>query len=88
MFRVHLRSTPPRDYRSSFPSPREAEALKLFVDGLYDAGIVKIPVPVWIMTMPMGEAEIDRLAEAVLTSLRKAKARLLGQPPPALSYSR
>ncbi len=88
MFRVHLRSTPPRDYRSSFPSPREAEALKLFVDGLYDAGIVMIHTGTGILSTPMGEAEIDRLAEAVLTSLRKAKARLLGQAPPALSSPR
>jgi glutamate-1-semialdehyde 2,1-aminomutase len=78
MFRVHLRSTPPRDYRSSFPSPREAAALNLFVDGLYDAGIVMIHTGAGTLSTPMGEAEIDKLAEAVLTSLRKAKARLLG----------
>ncbi len=76
MFRVHLRSTPPRDYRSSFLSPREVEALKLFVDGLYDEGIVMIHTGSGTLSTPMGEAEIDTLAQAVLTSLRRVGARL------------
>jgi glutamate-1-semialdehyde 2,1-aminomutase len=78
MFRVHLRSTPPRDYRSSFLSPGEAKALKLFIDGLYDAGILMIHTGTGALSTPMGEAEIDALAEAVLKSLRKVKKRLLG----------
>ena len=77
MFRVHLRSKPPRDYRSSFPSPGEAEALRMFIDGLYEAGIVMIHTGAGVLSTPMGGAEIDRLAEAVLASLRKAKERLL-----------
>ena len=77
MFRVHLRSIPPRDYRSSFPTPGEAEALRLFIDGLYDEGVVLIHTATGTLSTPMGEAEIDQLAEAVLTSLRKVKARLL-----------
>ncbi len=78
MFRVHLRAQPPRDYRSSFPTPAEAEALKSFVDGIYDAGLVMIHTGTGTLSTPMGEAEIGRLAEAVLTSLRKVKARLMG----------
>ena len=80
MFRVHLRSTPPRDYRSSFPSPAQADALKAFVDGIYDAGIVMIHTGTGALSTPMGEAEIDRLAEAVLASLRRIEARLPGEP--------
>ena len=78
MFRMHLRSKPPWDYRSSFLSRGEAEALRLFVDGLYDEGIIMIHTGAGTLSTPMGEAEVDRLAEAVLTSLRKVKERLLG----------
>ncbi len=78
MFRIHLRSTPPRDYRSLFPSPAEAEALRLFIDGLYDAGVVMIYSGAGALSTPMGEAEVDALAEAVLTSLRTVKTRLPG----------
>ncbi len=76
MFRIHLRATPPRDYRSLFLAPEEGETLRLFVDGLYEAGIMMIHTGTGALSTPMGEAEIDRLAEAVLASLRKVKPRL------------
>jgi glutamate-1-semialdehyde 2,1-aminomutase len=77
MFRMHLRSTPPRDYRSLFPSPGESEALRLFIDGLYDAGIVMIHTGTGTLSTPMGEAEIDALAEAALVALRRVEERRL-----------
>ena len=46
-------------------------ALLLFIDGLYDAGIVAIHTGAFALSTPMGEAEIDDLAEAVLSSLRR-----------------
>ena len=66
-----MKPEPPSDYRSSYPTPAQSRALKQFIDGLYDAGIVAIHTGAGALSTPMGEAEIDRLAEAVLTSLRK-----------------
>jgi glutamate-1-semialdehyde 2,1-aminomutase len=80
LFRIHMRSEPPRDYRSGFPTPEEKTALKLFIDGLYDEGIVLIHTGAVALSTPMTEVEIDRLAEAVLTSLRGVKAPLLDLP--------
>ncbi len=74
MFRIHMKSEAPQDYRSSFPTAAEKGALKQLVDGLYDAGIVAIHTGAGALSTPMGEAEIDRLAEAVLASLRKVRA--------------
>ncbi len=45
--------------------------------GLYDDGIMMIHTGTGTLSTPMTEAEIDRLAEAVLASLRKVKERLL-----------
>ena len=73
MFRVHMKPEPPTDYRSWFPTAEESRALKRFVDGLYDAGIVAIHTGTGALSTPMGEAEIDRLAEAVLSSLRRVE---------------
>jgi glutamate-1-semialdehyde 2,1-aminomutase len=73
LFRVHMRSTPPTDYRTSFPTPKEKEALGLYVDGLYDHGIVSIHTGAGTLSTPMAEPEIERLAEAVLASLRRVK---------------
>ena len=71
MFRVHMRAEAPTDYRSSFPTAEEKQALARFVSGLYDHGIVAIHTGTAALSTPMGEAEIDRLAEAVLSSLRR-----------------
>ncbi len=74
MFRIHMKSEVPTDYRSSFPTPVETKALGQFVNGLYDAGILAIHTGAGALSTPMGEAEIDHLAEAVLSSLRKVEA--------------
>jgi len=88
LFRIHLRSEAPKDYRSSFPTPLEKEAITLFVNGLYDEGIILIHTGTGTLSTPMGEAEIDRLGEAVLASLRNVKERLpewIAAPVPAIS---
>ncbi len=71
MFRIHMKAEAPADYRSSFPTPEEKQTLTQFISGLYDAGIVAIHTGAGALSTPMGEAEIDQLAEAVLSSLRK-----------------
>jgi len=76
MFRLHLRASVPRDYRSSFLTSADIEALRLFSDWLYDEGIMLIHTGGGALSTPMGEAEIDRLAEAVLASLRKVEGSL------------
>jgi glutamate-1-semialdehyde 2,1-aminomutase len=76
LFRIHLRSEAPKNYRSSFPTALENDAITHFVNGLYDEGIVLIHTGTGTLSTPMGEAEIDRLGEAVLASLRRVKKLL------------
>lgn len=76
LFRIHMKAEAPTDYRSSFPTAEEKAALDRFVDGLYDAGIAPIHTGTMALSTPMGEAEIDRLAEAVLASLRQVASPL------------
>jgi len=73
-FRIHMKTEPPTDYRSSFPTPEEKRAEKMFISGLYDAGILIVGTGTGFLSTPMQEAEIDRLSEAVLTSLRRTWA--------------
>ncbi len=73
MFRIHMKADPPTDYRSSFPTPTEGRALTGFINGLYDAGIVAIHTGAGTLSTPMAEAEIDHLADAVLSSLRQVE---------------
>jgi len=74
MYRVHMKAELPRDYRSSFPTKTEKKALSTFIDSLGDAGFLMIYSGAFTLSTPMGEAEIDRLAEAVLDALRKTLA--------------
>ncbi len=77
LFRIHMKAKAPTDYRSSFPTAEEKAMLGQFVDGLYEAGIVPIHTGAGTLSTPMGEAEIDRLAEAVLSSLRQVASPLM-----------
>jgi glutamate-1-semialdehyde 2,1-aminomutase len=76
LFRIHLKAEAPTDYRSLFPTPQEKEAMRRFIDELYGAGIVLIHSGAGALSTPMGETEIDRLAEAVLRGLRRVKVQL------------
>lgn len=73
LFRIHMRAEAPKNYRSAFPTSVEKEALTRFVDGLYDEGIILIHTGTGTLSTPMGEAEIERLGDAVLASLLRVK---------------
>jgi glutamate-1-semialdehyde 2,1-aminomutase len=68
-----MKAEAPQDYRSAFPTVEEAECLTRFVDALYDNGIMMVHTAMGVLSTVMGDAEIDRLAEAVLSSLRQIK---------------
>ena len=76
MFRVHMKPEVPRDYRTLFPTPEEKRALTTFVDHLGDAGFLLIYSGAGTLSTPMGEAEIDGLAEAVIPALRKSTEQI------------
>ena len=61
------------DY-SIFGTSKEEGVMRAIRNGLYDAGIAPIHTGTMALSTAMGEAEIDRLAEAVLASLRKVAA--------------
>jgi glutamate-1-semialdehyde 2,1-aminomutase len=76
LFRIHFKAEPPTDYRSLFPTPAQRKAQVRFINSMYDNGIVLIHSGAGALSTPMGEAEIDALAEAVERSLRLVKDEL------------
>ena len=74
LFRIHMKAEAPTDYRSAFPTPEESRRLTRFVDALYDNGIMMVHTAMGALSTAMGNDEIDQLADAVLTGLRRAKA--------------
>ena len=70
MFRVHLQAEAPRNYREAFVGARGKEQLARFVDGMLDAGIMLTNTGTGMLSTVMVQAQIDQLADGVLTSLR------------------
>ena len=77
IFRVHLRSTPPYDYRSCYSSGDESKVLGKLVDHLFESGIMLINTCSGILSTPMTEVEIERLGEAMLAGFKAIKPILI-----------
>ncbi len=73
IFRVHLKPTRPTDYRSAFSDPQEMQILGVLLDYLFDHGVIVINSCSGMLSTPMTEQEIDRLAEAMLGGFRKIR---------------
>lgn len=74
LFRLHLKAQAPTDYRSAHMGAAETAALSAFIDALYDNGIVVVHTGTLALSTPMKKSHIDRLADAVLASLRAIEA--------------
>lgn len=70
IFRVHLKPTPPTDYRTAYSDARESKALGSLIDYLFDHGIIVINSCSGTLSTPMTEKEIEHLAEAMLGGFR------------------
>jgi glutamate-1-semialdehyde 2,1-aminomutase len=65
MFRVHMKATPPRNYREAYLDAGEKQRLAALLDHLFDAGFVMINTCSAVLSTPMTEAEIDALVAAM-----------------------
>jgi glutamate-1-semialdehyde 2,1-aminomutase len=70
MFRIHLKAEPPRNYRDAFEDAPGRKRLARFVDGMLDEGIMLTNTGAGMLSTVMAQPQIDRLSQAVLTSLR------------------
>lgn len=71
MFRVHMKATPPRDFREAYLTPEEKGRLAVLIDHLFDEGFVMINTCTATLSTPMGEAEIDALVTAIESGFEK-----------------
>ncbi len=76
MFRVHMKSEPPANYRAAFQTPEEATRLKLLLDHLFNNGIMMINTCSGTLSTMMTEKEVDILADVMLAGFRKIKELL------------
>ena len=71
MFLVHMKQTPPRNYRDAYPTPDESRRLKALLDHLYNEGCSIISSGACTFSTPMTEAEIDTLVGAFKSGFAK-----------------
>ena len=71
MFRVHMKAEVPDSYRAAFPDALETVRLASILDHLFDNGIIMINTCSAVLSTPMTELEIDRLAETMLAGFRQ-----------------
>jgi glutamate-1-semialdehyde 2,1-aminomutase len=71
MFLVHMKQTPPRNYRDAYPTPDESRRLKALLEHLYNEGCSIISTGTCVFSTPMTEAEIDTLVGAFESGFAK-----------------
>jgi len=73
MLRLHMKASPPRDFREAYLAPEEAARLKFMLDHLFESGFLMINTCTAALSTPMTEREIDGLVGAIASGLDKIK---------------
>ncbi len=71
MFRVHMKESPPRNFREAFLTPEENRRLSLLLDHLFDEHFLVINTCAATLSTPMTEVEIDALVGALKSGFEK-----------------
>lgn len=69
LFRIHMQSDAPTNYRDSFPSFDAGERLQAFFDSLLDQGILLVYSGTGAISTAMGERDVEQLIGAVDSAL-------------------
>ena len=74
MFRVHMKATPPANYREAYNTAEETKQLKMLLNHLFAEGFLMINTCSATLSTPMTESDIDALVAAIEGGLRKIRA--------------
>lgn len=74
MFRVHMKTEAPLDYRAAFVTPEESKRTAILLNHLFDNGIMMINTCSGTLSTVMTEKEIGILVDTILVGFKKVKA--------------
>ena len=74
MFRVHMKSEAPKNFREAYLNADENRRLKTLLDHLFDEGMIMINTCAATLSTPMTETEIDALIAAYKRGFEKLVA--------------
>jgi len=70
LFRIHLKSQPPRNYREAFATPEEERRRQALLTHLVNDGVLLIGTGSGMLSTAMAQAEVETLATAVHGGLK------------------
>ena len=77
MFRMHLKETPPRNYRESYQTKEEKAVIDELIDFMYfEEKTVMINTFACMFSTVMGQAETDNLTEGILRAFKALKPKI------------
>lgn len=76
MFRVHMKPSPPHNYREAYLNPEESARLKMLLEHMFEEGFILINTCTATLSTPMGEQEVDSLVAAYSRGFEKIAASM------------
>jgi glutamate-1-semialdehyde 2,1-aminomutase len=76
MFRIHMKQTPPANYRDAYVSAVEKSMRKAFLDHMLECGVLLVDTCTGMLSTAMTDVEIDMLADAALAGFKKIKDKV------------
>lgn len=76
LFRLHLQSEAPGDYRSGYLTPERKRRLGALVDALFDDGLIVMNTATAAISTPMDDDDVTRLVEGVARGLERASGEI------------
>jgi glutamate-1-semialdehyde 2,1-aminomutase len=76
MFRIHMKETPPANYRDAYASALEKSMRQTFLEHMLDNGILLVDTCTGMLSTPMTSVEIDALAEVAVEGFKRTKDKV------------
>lgn len=76
MFRIHMKETPPANYRDAYVSAVEKSMRQAFLDRMLEGGVLLVNTCTGMLSTAMTDVEIDKLAEVAVESFKKIKQKI------------
>ncbi len=73
LLRIHMKPSPPRNYREAYPAPSETRMIRTLLDYMFRNGVMMINTCSCALSTPMTQKEIDILTETLHEGFLKAR---------------
>jgi glutamate-1-semialdehyde 2,1-aminomutase len=76
MFRIHMKATPPANYRDAYVTAVEKSMRQTFLDHMLESGVLLVNTCTGMLSTAMTDVEIDKLAEVAVEGFKRSKQKI------------